>query len=62
MNEQELREFGHAMVGILRPFAKVADAQKHTDCGGMLKQSDWELAARVVSTYDEAQKESLGGN
>lgn len=42
------------LIAALRPFAKVADAQKHTDCGGGLTQGDWEAAAQLVAGYDEA--------
>lgn len=41
------------LINTLRPFAKVAEAQKHTDCGGVLTQTDWENAAQCVAAYEE---------
>ena len=38
----------YTLIEVMRPFAAVAEAQKHTDCGGMLKQSEWETVAQMV--------------
>jgi len=40
------------LLDALRPFARVADAQQHVDCGGMLHQSDWERAATTVHVFE----------
>lgn len=42
----------HEFVSIMRPFALAADAQQHTDCGGIIAQADWEKVAAVVHNYD----------
>lgn len=40
------------MIATIRPFAKAANAQMHTDCGGHIKQSDWEQVAQMVAAAD----------
>lgn len=38
---------------LLRPFAKAANAQQHTDCGGLIEQSDWERVTQVIAAADK---------
>lgn len=48
---EDMEQVIAVLIDTIRPFAKVADAQQHSDCGG-LKQKDWERAAEIVAVYD----------
>ena len=39
-------------IEVLRPFADAANAQMHTDCGGHIKQEDWEHVTSMVAAAD----------
>lgn len=41
------------MAEAMRPFADAANAQQHTDCGGCIKQSDWEAVAEMMAAFDQ---------
>ena len=41
------------MAEAMRPFAAAANAQQHTNCGGHIKQSDWETVAQMVAAFDQ---------
>ena len=41
------------IIEAIRPFAAAANAQQHTDCGGHIKQTDWESVAQLVAAVDQ---------
>ena len=47
------------MIETVRPFANAANAQQHTDCGGHIKQSDWEQVAQLVAAADQDEAREI---